>query len=150
MRQVFAHSCEKEKIFFKSNYLCLLEHLVLWFICPEKIFFDDKLTWGNLHLENEVKKREIEDSGIYPFVKRKFFALTSWFPVCGALRRGQPEQFGFGKNAVWSDVAKDGTFFPFDGATGQFGLARALAAGRSCAWRYIGCAMGECVGVRER
>lgn len=59
----------------------------------------------------------------------KFFALTSWFPVRGALRRGRPELFGFGKNAVWYDVAKDGTFFPFDGATGQFGLARALAAG---------------------
>lgn len=60
----------------------------------------------------------------------KFFALTSWFPVCGTLRRGRSEPLGFGKNAVWGEVAKGGTFFPFDGATGQFGLARALAAGR--------------------
>ena len=66
----------------------------------------------------------------------KFFALTSWFPVCGALRRGRPELFGFGKNAVWYDVAKGGTFFPFDGATGQFGLARALAAGLLCLALY--------------
>ena len=64
----------------------------------------------------------------------KFFVLTSWFPVCGALRRGRPEPLGFGKNAVWYDVAKGGTFFPFDGATGQFGLARALAAG----WLTLG------------
>ena len=42
----------------------------------------------------------------------------------------------FGKNAVWYDVAKGGTFFPFDGATGQFGLARALAAGLLCLALY--------------
>jgi hypothetical protein len=56
----------KKKIFFEVKLPLSIGTPCFMVYLPRKNFFEETLTRSKIYLEDEVKKREIEDSGIYP------------------------------------------------------------------------------------